>query len=136
MLDCCYRVFERHGNTATFRPDQQRDKKPETAAEKSHALAFLRHDAEQIHRALQRCEEAWVHCTRGINRGPSGAMAYLLLYTDANLEQAQEAVGEARDRAKTTKNTFREQLAELAAGKKELSFPPSHKDVLLLDGGP
>ena len=29
-----------------------------------------------------------MHCAQGFNRGPSGLLAYLLLYTDASWEQA------------------------------------------------
>ena len=54
----------------------------------TRTLTFLRRDAREIHRCLQRGESVWVHCAQGFNRGPSGLLAYLLLYTDASWDQA------------------------------------------------
>ena len=108
-------------------------KRPETDEQKRHALAFLQRDADAIHKLLERGESAWVHCTEGINRGPSGVMAYLLLYTDATLEDAQDAVGSVRSRANVKKNTFLEQLRVIAARQKV--FPRPHASVEIRDGG-
>ena len=56
----------------------------------------------------------WVHCAQGINRGPSGVLAYLLMYTTATWEEACKKVKAARKNARTKHNTFVEQLLLLA----------------------
>ena len=78
------------GNIATLASGlgSLNDRKPSTEAERERVLEFLRNDAREIHRCLQRGESVWVHCAQGFNRGPSGLLAYLLLYTDASWEQA------------------------------------------------
>ena len=78
------------GNIATLASGlgSLNDRKPSTEAERERVLEFLRRDAREIHRCLQRGESVWVHCAQGFNRGPSGLLAYLLLYTDASWEQA------------------------------------------------
>jgi len=56
----------------------------------------------------------------GINRGPAGVMAYLLLHTSVpTLAHAQRAVRKIRKKAAITRNTFVRELEMicLAAGK-------------------
>ena len=64
-------------------------------------------------------------------------MAYLLLYTDATLEQACAVVRRARSRARTNvqgkANTFIEQLAKVAQLPK-IKFA-DHTRVAIVDGG-
>ena len=56
----------------------------------------------------------WVHCAQGINRGPAGLMAYLLLHTDApSLKAVQRMVKARRAKARTRSNTFATELEEI-----------------------
>jgi hypothetical protein len=63
----------------------------------------------------------WVHCTEGINRGPAGLIAYLLLHTRTpSLEAAYKRVKAARARARCENNTFASELEHICvalAGK-------------------
>jgi hypothetical protein len=111
------------------------DRKPTTDKERELVLAFLERDAREIDKALSRGESVWVHCAQGFNRGPSGLLAYLLLYTDCGWEEACAAVKAARPRARTHHNTFAEQLLELAARPKAGRLLADHTKVDIRDGG-
>ena len=57
---------------------------------------------------------------QGINRGPAGLLAYLLLHTRVrSLREAQRAVKGVRPKARTRSNTFAQELQTIcaAAGK-------------------
>ena len=57
---------------------------------------------------------------QGINRGPAGLIAYLLLHTKVpTLRSAYRIVKHAREKARTRSNTFAAELEEIcrAAGK-------------------
>ena len=114
------------GNVASLAPGLGRvhDVKPITVAEKELALECLKRHARDIHALLgtSMSGNLWVHCAQGKNRGPSGVLAYLLMYTTATWEEACAKVGAARPRAQTNgrdgriarENTFIEQLLLLA----------------------
>ena len=110
------------------------DKKPNNAAERKVVMDFLLRDAREIDRELSLGRPVWVHCAQvpyvdalnhalrtmfdgvqGFNRGPSGLLAYLIIYTDATLAEACGLVKEARPQARTRSNTFAAELAELEA---------------------
>jgi len=82
---------------------------------------FLRESARLIQQARARGEAVWVHCTEGINRGPAGLLAYLLIYEDRvkSLADAFRLVEAVRKKARTTRNTFVVELESIcrAAGK-------------------
>jgi len=121
------------GRVASFAPGlgALRDKPPETDAEKRLATEFLVRDAGLIDRSLSRGEDVWVHCAQGFNRGPSGVLAYLLLYTDADWKQACRLVEAARPRARGKRNTFRHELKALGPRL----FRRDHTAVIIRDGG-
>ena len=123
------------GRVATFAAGLGRldDKKAGSEAEKRHATEFLLRDAREIDLRRSRGESTWVHCAQGFNRGPSGVLAYLLLYTDATFDQACDAVAAARPRARTRRNTFRAELLELA--KRPKLKRADHAAVAIADGG-
>ena len=57
---------------------------------------------------------------QGINRGPAGLLAYLLLHTDVpSLREAQRIVKHVRAKARTRSNTFAVELEAIccSAGK-------------------
>ena len=122
------------GNIATLAAGlgSLHDRKPASEAERERVLDFLRRDAMAIDKCLRCGESVWVHCAQGFNRGPSGLLAYLLLYTDTpSWEAACALVKAARPRARTRHNTFREQLEQLAHGAK--AHPPPLADQRSLD---
>ena len=61
----------------------------------------------------------WVHCAQGINRGPAGLMAFLLLHTDIPSLKAVHKLIKKRRKARTKSNTFAKELEEICrtAGK-------------------
>ena len=63
----------------------------------------------------------WVHCFAGINRGPAGLIAYLLLHTRVpSLAAAHALVKRARPKARCRSNTFAAELQDIckkSAGK-------------------
>ena len=62
----------------------------------------------------------WVHCFAGINRGPAGLLAYLLLHTKVpSLAAAHAVVKRMRRKARTSSNTFASELEDIckSAGK-------------------
>ena len=122
------------GNVATLASGlgSLNDRKPASDAERERVLEFLKRDAREINKSLQRGESVWVHCAQGFNRGPSGLLAYLLLYTDASWEEACDLVKAARPRARTRHNTFREQLEQIASGPKGFA---DHTSLDIRDGG-
>ena len=122
------------GNVATLASGlgSLHDRKPASDAERERVLEFLKRDAREISKSLQRGESVWVHCAQGFNRGPSGLLAYLLLYTDASWEEACDLVKAARPRARTRHNTFREQLEQIARGPKGFA---DHTSLDIRDGG-
>jgi len=69
----------------------------------------------------------------GINRGPSGLLAFLLLYTDATWEQACRLVKAVRPRARTQNNTFALQLQSLQPILPKLSLIP-YSTLDIVDG--
>ena len=123
------------GRVATFAAGlgTLNDKKTGSDAERRHATEFLLRDAREIDLRRSRGEDTWVHCAQGFNRGPSGVLAYLLLYTDATFDQACDAVAAARPRARTQRNTFRAELLELA--KRPKLKRADHAAVAIADGG-
>ena len=123
------------GNIAGFAPGlgSLHDRKPTDAKEEHFVMDFLKRDAREIDRTLSEGRSVWVHCAQGFNRGPSGVLAYLLLYTDATLDQACDAVRRARPRARTHKNTFIEQLTKLSTQSKIKHA--LHSRVAIVDGG-
>lgn len=110
------------------------DKKPETEQEKRLAFDFLLRNAAQVDLAIARGSSVWVHCAQGYNRGPSGLIAWLLLYTDATFEQACALVKAARPRARTTKNTFVSELQQLLVQRSKFKFA-DHTQFRIVDGG-
>lgn len=83
-------------------------------------IRHLTHSANLIkaHRAKGR--RCWVHCHQGINRGPAGAIAYLLLHTPVpTLAEACRIVRAARSKARSDEdrrpNTFLGELRTIAA---------------------
>lgn len=109
------------------------DRKPKDAKEEALVMDFLQRDAREIDRALSEGRNVWVHCAQGFNRGPSGLLAFLLLYTDATFDQACDAVRRARPRARTRHNTFVEQLTKLSLQSKIKHA--LHSRVAIVDGG-
>lgn len=110
------------------------DKRPETEAEKRLAIDFLLRNAAQVDLALSRGSSVWVHCAQGFNRGPSGLLAWMLLYTDASYEQACDRVKAARPRARTHKNTFSAELQQLLVLHSKKRFT-DHQSFVIVDGG-
>ena len=103
------------------------DTRAETEVARARNIRFLTESARLIHQARSRGEAVWVHCTevrtlprqdaacrradarhpQGINRGPAGLLAYLLLHTDVpSLHAAQRIVKRVRGKARTRSNTF------------------------------
>ncbi|KAJ1618116.1 hypothetical protein T492DRAFT_1095133 [Pavlovales sp. CCMP2436] len=115
-------------------PGHLKDLKPSNESSKRLVLDFLRRDAEMIYQSVMRGEQAvWVHCAQGINRGPSGLLAFLLLYTDATWEQACRLVKAVRPRARTQNNTFALQLQSLQPILPKLSLIP-YSTLDIVDG--
>lgn len=84
-------------------------------------VRHLTKSAGRIAAARARGEHVWVHCAQGINRGPAGLMAYLLLHTECmSLRAVHELVRSIRVKARCRKNTFAGELVhicEVVAGK-------------------
>ncbi|EOD20353.1 hypothetical protein EMIHUDRAFT_207497 [Emiliania huxleyi CCMP1516] len=123
------------GNVATLTAGlgSLHDRKPASDAECERVVEFLQRDARAIDASLRRGESVWVHC--GFNRGPSGLLAYLLLYTDASWDEACGALKAARPRARGRHNTFRQQLEQLADGPKANVLLADHRSLDIRDGG-
>jgi hypothetical protein len=122
------------GNIATLSPGLGNldDKKATTDQERQLAINFLRRNAAQVDLGMSRGSAVWVHCAQGFNRGPSGLLAYMILYTDATLDQACAVVKAVRPRARTRSNTFYEQLCELEKLPK-LKYA-DHRRLRIVDG--
>lgn len=91
-----------------------------TEAERERNVRFLTESARRIQQARARGEAVWVHCTEGINRGPAGLMAYLLLHTELpSLKAVFRLVKSIRSKARTQSNTFAAELEVICrtAGK-------------------
>ena len=95
---------------------------------------FLLRDSRMIARECERGCATWVHCAQGFNRGPSGVLAFLLLYTDATWEEACDVVKAARPRARTRHNTFASELMQLAASHEKIRRD-YHTTIEIIDGG-
>ena len=123
------------GNIARLAPGlgSLHDRKPTDAKEEGLIMDFLKRDAREIDRALSEGRHVWVHCAQGFNRGPSGLLAFLLLYTDATFDQACDVVRRARPRARTRHNTFIEQLTKLSREPKIKHAV--HSGLAIVDGG-
>ena len=106
------------------------DTRAETEVARARNIRFLTESARLIQQARSRGESVWVHCTevrqqrtehqpahvgripsQGINRGPAGLLAYLLLHTDVpSLRDAYRVVKRVRGKARTRSNTFSTEL--------------------------
>ena len=86
-------------------------------------VRHLTNSARAVADARGRGETVWVHCSMGMNRGPAGVMAYLLLHTEVpTLREAHrllKAHDAHRGKAKCRSNTFARELEHIctAAGK-------------------
>ena len=87
-------------------------------------VRHLTNSALKVVDARRRGETVWVHCSMGMNRGPAGVIAYLLLHTDVpTLREVHRLVKELdahRRKARTRSNTFAAELEHICvvvAGK-------------------
>ena len=92
------------------------DKVAETDAARARNVRHLVESARRIDVARRAGKTCWVHCHMGKNRGPAGAVAYLLLYTDVpSLAAAFRLLKKHREKARRQNNTFARELAEICA---------------------
>ena len=101
-----------------------KDKPAKSDQESERNIKHLKKSAKKIFKARQRDEDVWVHCQAGINRGPAGLIAYLMLHTEVeSLHEAHKLINSVRRKAHTTytnsPNTFSTELERIAheAGK-------------------
>lgn len=96
------------------------DLKDRSGGDFERNVRHLEASARKIAAARACGSRVWVHCAQGINRGPAGLIAYLLLYTPTpSLPAAFKLVKAARAKARCKKNTFVRELAHICtlAGK-------------------
>jgi hypothetical protein len=105
------------------------DKPADTEVERERNIRHLTKSADKVRDAIKSGKPVWIHCHMGINRGPAGLMAYLLLHTAVpSLAAVFELIKEHdqhRRRAHTARNTFAKELARICVRcGKELGMPP------------
>mmetsp|Transcript_25053 Transcript_25053/g.64694 ORF Transcript_25053/g.64694 Transcript_25053/m.64694 type:complete len:226 (+) Transcript_25053:46-723(+) len=92
-----------------------RDRPAHSGGDVERNIRHLSKSAARIAQARAEGKAVWVHCHQGINRGPAGLIAYLLLHTNVpSLEAAFEAVKAMRAKARTQNNTFATELTAIA----------------------
>ena len=99
--------------------------------ERQLVFDFLLRDSRMIARECERGCATWVHCAQGFNRGPSGVLAFLLLYTDATWVGGSLRRGEgcSATRAHAAQHIrLGAYAARCVARKDQARLPHDHRD--------
>lgn len=114
-LDDASFVAEKEGSHIFRLQDGEGNLRDRRGGDFERNVRHLSKSAARIAHARAEGKGVWVHCHQGINRGPAGLIAYLLLHTEVeSLAAAFEAVAAMRSKARTHRNTFAAELAAIA----------------------